>query len=82
MKSIDVTRETSLKDLVTLANRENEVVLTEDNKPVAKVLPIAPVPSVLPMTAGCRKLGLHRGAWIVEDSFDEPLPDEFWLGEK
>lgn len=28
-----------------------------------------------------RLLGLHTGqVWISED-FDEPLPDEFWLGE-
>lgn len=27
-----------------------------------------------------RVMGLHRGvAWVSED-FDEPLPDEFWLG--
>lgn len=26
-------------------------------------------------------LGLHRGAFIVADDFDEPLPDSFWLGK-
>ena len=75
MKTIEVTKKTSLKDLVTLANQENEVVLTEDNKPVAKVLPIAMVRPVPPITAGRRKLGLHRGAWVVGDDFDEPLSE-------
>lgn len=28
-----------------------------------------------------RKPGLHPGAFIVSDDFDEPLPDSFWLGE-
>ena len=29
-----------------------------------------------------RKGGLHSGAFIVSDDFDEPLPDSFWLGEE
>lgn len=28
-----------------------------------------------------RKPGLHPGAFIVHDDFDEPLPDSFWLSE-
>ena len=24
---------------------------------------------------------LHKGAFIVPDDFDDPLPDSFWLGE-
>ena len=28
-----------------------------------------------------RKPGLHPGAFIMSDDFDEPLPDSFWLGE-
>jgi hypothetical protein len=27
-----------------------------------------------------RKAGLHAGAIWMSDDFDEPLPDEFWLG--
>src|SRR5580658_5171588 len=82
MKTIEVTKSTSLKDLVTLANQESEVVLTQDNKPVAKVLPIA-VPQKTPDGISRRRtLGLHKGAWKVGDDFDEALPDEFWLGEK
>lgn len=26
--------------------------------------------------------GLHAGTTWVSDDFDEPLPDEFWLGEE
>ena len=25
--------------------------------------------------------GLHLGAISISDDFDDPLPDEFWLGE-
>jgi Protein of unknown function (DUF2281) len=35
-------------------------------------------PSELPP----RILGLNRGAMKMSDDFDEPLPDELWLGEK
>jgi BioD-like phosphotransacetylase family protein len=28
-----------------------------------------------------RKPGLHPGAFIMSDDFNEPLPDSFWLGE-
>jgi hypothetical protein len=35
-------------------------------------------PSALPP----RILGLNRGAMKMSDDFDEPLPDEFWLGEE
>jgi hypothetical protein len=26
--------------------------------------------------------GLHAGTTWVSDDFDDPLPDEFWLGEE
>jgi hypothetical protein len=29
-----------------------------------------------------RILGLNRGAMKMSDDFDEPLPNEFWLGEE
>lgn len=29
-----------------------------------------------------RVLGLHAGSIQMSDDFDEPLPDEFWLGDK
>jgi hypothetical protein len=28
-----------------------------------------------------RTPGLHKGAFVMSDDFDDPLPDEFWLGE-
>jgi antitoxin (DNA-binding transcriptional repressor) of toxin-antitoxin stability system len=80
MKTIDVTQSTSLKDLVTFANQESEVVLTQDNKPVAKVLPITSHQKAADAFPGRRILGLHKGAWNVSDDFDEPLPDAFWSG--
>ncbi len=34
-----------------------------------------------PTVAKERVPGLHRGAFIISDDFDDPLPDSFWLGE-
>jgi antitoxin (DNA-binding transcriptional repressor) of toxin-antitoxin stability system len=82
VKAIEVTKGTSLKDLVTLANQESEIVLTQDNHPVARVLPIGSLQKASHGTSDRRALGLHRGAWMVADDFDEPLPDEFWVGGK
>ena len=28
-----------------------------------------------------RVAGLHEGQTLISDDFDEPLPDEFWLGK-
>lgn len=29
-----------------------------------------------------RTPGLHPGAFVMSDDFDDPLPDSFWLGEE
>lgn len=82
MKMIEVSdTSTSLKDLVTLAQQEAEVMLTEGNQPVAKVvgMPFGKQPTEPSRVP--RKLGLHPGVWQVSEDFDAPLPDEFWLGQ-
>ncbi len=29
-----------------------------------------------------RTIGEYKGKIIIQDDFNEPLPDDFWLGEK
>lgn len=29
-----------------------------------------------------RKSGMHPDAFVMNDDFDDPLPDSFWLGEE
>jgi antitoxin (DNA-binding transcriptional repressor) of toxin-antitoxin stability system len=73
-KRIDVeSSETSLKDLLALALEGTEIILTEGDTPIIRLLPEA-------LSNTPRVLGLHPGIWMSDD-FDEPLPDEFWLGE-
>lgn len=82
MKTIEMSEATSLAEVVALAREGAEVVLTRGHQPVAKVVPIAGPPAALNAAPQPRKLGLHPGAWVVSDDFDEPLPDEFWLGKE
>lgn len=67
--------QTFLKKLLSLVVKGTEVILTQGNTPIARLVPITASP------ATPRIPGLHLDAvWMSED-FDEPLPDEFWLGE-
>ncbi len=50
-----------------------EVVLVDDDKPLARILPVDARPKRIP--------GLNRGEIKTSDDFDEPLPESFWLGE-
>ncbi|OLE51279.1 MAG: hypothetical protein AUG51_23930 [Acidobacteria bacterium 13_1_20CM_3_53_8] len=74
-KTVDV-KEAKLPELVSLALQGNEVVITEDDKPVAKLIAISP------SSEQKRVPDLNKGEiWMSED-FNDPLPDEFWLGEE
>ena len=71
-KTVDI-QEAQLPELLALALEGNEVIITENNQPVARLIPVTS--SNKPRVAG-----LNRGkAWVGED-FDEPLPEEFWTG--
>jgi antitoxin (DNA-binding transcriptional repressor) of toxin-antitoxin stability system len=67
-RTIDIRSErTDLENLLSLVAEGTEVLLTDGDTPVARLIPV-----------GKRVAGLHAGAiWSSED-FDEPLPEEFW----
>lgn len=70
IKTIDVGKElTDLKGLLSLVAKGTEVVLTEGDTPLARLVPI-----------GNRVAGLHAGVIWTSEDFDEPLPEEFWIG--
>ena len=59
-KTVDVQEaQTKLKELLSLVQGGTEVVLTEDNIPLARLVPVA-------LPAGQRKAGLHPGAYLDE----------------
>jgi antitoxin (DNA-binding transcriptional repressor) of toxin-antitoxin stability system len=90
-----------LPESLSLAPEGDEVIISEGDKPVARLVPVAEAEQqrlaaslnkgegwtsddepVISATSPGRKrvAGLHRGAAWVSEDFDEPLPDEFWLG--
>lgn len=74
-KKLDIQKDPiSIIDLLTLVQNNTEIVLTDGDMPLAKVIPIEPIDEekVIP------KAGLNLGAMVMSDDFDEPLPDEFW----
>lgn len=73
-KTVDVREvQISLQELLALVRGGTEIVFTEGNTPLARLIPLAS-----PSTP--RMAGLHAGAIWTSDDFDEPLPEEFWTG--
>jgi antitoxin (DNA-binding transcriptional repressor) of toxin-antitoxin stability system len=73
-KTVDIEEaKAQLPELVSLALEGNEVIISEGDKPVARLVPI-------PQTGQTRVADLNKGEIWTSDDFDEPLPDEFWLG--
>jgi antitoxin (DNA-binding transcriptional repressor) of toxin-antitoxin stability system len=71
-KMVDVEKAKSeFQELLKLVSSGTVIVIVEDDIPVARLIP-----------AGERVAGLHSGQiWISED-FDEPIQDEFWMGDE
>jgi antitoxin (DNA-binding transcriptional repressor) of toxin-antitoxin stability system len=67
----------SIKELISLLHENPEIVLTDGGITIARLLSFAHHSSNTP-----RIPDLHSNAIIISDDFDEPLPDEFWLGEE
>jgi antitoxin (DNA-binding transcriptional repressor) of toxin-antitoxin stability system len=64
-----------LSQLLSLALQGQEIVIAKNKEPLVRLVPIGQRPQR-------RIAGLNRGAMKMHDDFNNPLPDEFWLGEK
>ncbi|MFH1975718.1 MAG: toxin-antitoxin (TA) system antitoxin [Pseudomonadota bacterium] len=70
-KTIDIKKKPpDIKVLLSLVADGTEIVLTDNDIPIARLVQI-----------GKRVAGLHAGAIRISEDFDEPLPDEFWVGK-
>ena len=75
MKTIDLgSHSPTLDELLALAHSQAGVVLTKQGQPVAQVLPMRE-------RTARRITPLHPGAWAVREDFDEPLSEDFLLGQ-
>jgi prevent-host-death family protein len=70
--TVDVSEaQTHLRELLDRVNAGAQVVLSENDKPIARIMPIKE-----------KIAGLHAGSIWTSDDFDEPLPDSFWTEGK
>jgi len=80
MQTVDLDEaKVRLAELVSLARSGTEIVIEEEGVPLARI--VAPTIVSPARATGERVPGLDPGAIWISDDFDEPLPDEFWLGE-
>src|SRR5574341_1195976 len=71
-----------------LLDRNNEGTLTEQERveleqmlEVEQLVKLLKAKALLMLSRAMpRQPGLHQGAFSTSDDFDNPLPDEFWLG--
>ena len=67
--------QTHLADLLAVISEGGEVIITRDDKPIARLIPIT-------QPKKRRIAGLNRGSIWTSEDFDEALPDEFWMGQE
>jgi antitoxin (DNA-binding transcriptional repressor) of toxin-antitoxin stability system len=60
-----------LLELIALVEQGEEVVITHDDQPKAKLVPLVKPPQK-------RVFGQHRGQVWMSSDFDAPLPDDLW----
>ena len=78
-KTIDVHQpQVGLSELLALVAEGNEIVLTDGPTPIARIVPV----SGGNLSTQQRIPDLFPGAIWTSKDFDEPLPDEFWLGDE
>ena len=71
-KTIEIkSTQSQFKELLAQVAQGVEIILTEDDKPIARLLPM-----------GQRVAGLHNGAIQTSEDFDEPLSDDFWTSRR
>lgn len=70
MSQVDIAEaKAKLQELLEIALNGEEVVITKDNHPVVKLVPVADKPR--------RQFGSMKDLIWVADDFDEPLTEEF-----
>ncbi len=72
-KSVEMSEiQHNLEGVLSLLSEGAEIIVTANNKPLARLVPI--------QKSASRIAGLHEGMIEMSDDFTDPLPDEFWMG--
>jgi antitoxin (DNA-binding transcriptional repressor) of toxin-antitoxin stability system len=64
--------ETRLLELIDLAEKGEDIVISHKDQPKVKLVPVVQSPRK-------RIFGQNRGQIRMSSDFDDPLPDDFWL---
>ena len=78
-RTIELTTGQSIEDILDLLSADTEVIITRDDKPIARLSAVTTDSTPFPKK---RVAGLHAGTTWIADDFDDPLPDSFWLGDE
>ncbi len=74
-KIVDVEdMHTRLDELLSMVASGMELIVVDGETPVARVTPMT-------VSNKPRVPGLHPGAMVTSDDFDDPLTDDFWINE-
>jgi antitoxin (DNA-binding transcriptional repressor) of toxin-antitoxin stability system len=73
-KSVEIHEaQQQLAELVAQVATGTEIILLDGQTPRARLVPIT-------SQAVQRVPGLHAGSMTMSPDFDQPLPDDFWIG--
>ena len=75
LKQLQIT----VSELISLIQVDREIVITNDNTPVAKLILLNPADRITSDSEKTPKPGLNLGAMTMSNDFNQPLSDEFWL---
>ncbi|MFZ2957099.1 MAG: toxin-antitoxin (TA) system antitoxin [Candidatus Ozemobacteraceae bacterium] len=63
-----------LPELIGLATQGDEIVIAQDEQTRVRLVPFKSNPAP-------RVFGQYQGKITMSEDFNEPMPDDFWLGE-
>jgi prevent-host-death family protein len=64
----------NFQDLVLQAEQGDEIIITKENKPIAKLISLHEEEERMP--------GLNKGEIWMSDDFDKPLSEDYWMGKE
>ena len=67
--------QSKFSELLTFTLKGNEVIIVENDKQLARLIPIS-------FSNKPRIAGLNSGKIWTSKDFDKPLSDDFWMGAK
>lgn len=79
-KTLDLKQlQISVTELLCLIQDDKEIVITEGNTPVAILTILNPIAQINLESEKTPQPGLNLGAMIINNDFDQPISDDFWL---